>query len=344
MARTLLGRVALTALLAWVPVPAQAQTQAPRTLTVTPTAAWGHAETGMILPPRVGSLVRQQIQDNSQDEFDVVTTYMDRDTGVIALVYVYRTMTPNVPLWFDRAVATIMLPQTGTALPTITPFIRPGASVASGLRAAMTDNVAGMRSTALAVAPLSSSVLIKIRMGSSQLDPAQLDERLTAFVAGLRWPAEEANLRAALPVQPCPEPLQLRAARIVRADVANVLMDAVTGSIPPGERDNGPPAVFCREPGATIERAVYRANRSTSSYLIALGDAGSAISVGRALDLSELMGNGGSRRFAVTLLRYNSSAAYPSFNRLPPPEQALALVRTGASPLSVTVGNGPERR
>src|SRR5205085_7115898 len=108
----------LASLLAAAPVVAQ---PAPRTLTVTPTAAWGHAETGMILPPRVGTLVRQQIQDNSQEEFDVVATYMDRDTGVIALVYLYRTMTASVPLWFDRAVATIMLPQTGAAFPAITP-------------------------------------------------------------------------------------------------------------------------------------------------------------------------------------------------------------------------------
>jgi hypothetical protein len=342
--RTRIAAILGSALLAAaIPEPALAQSE-PRTLTVTPTAAWGHAETGMILPPRVGRLVRQKIEDNTQNEFDVVTTFVDRDTGVIALVYLYRTMTPNVPLWFDRAVATVMLPQTGAAFPTITAFTRPGASAASGLRAAMTDNVAGMRSTALAIAPLGSSFLIKIRMGSSQLDPAQLNERLTAFIAGLRWPAESGAATVAVPVEPCPEPLRLREARIVRTDGANVLMDAVIGSMPPEQRVEGPPPVFCREPGATVAHGVYRANRSTRSYLIALADAGTLITVGPALDLSELMGNGGSRRYAVSLLRYNSSAAYPSFNRLPPPEQALALVRTGSSALSVTVGGEPERR
>ena len=52
MIRMLLRQMAPAALLAATAVPAAAQAPQPRTLTVTPTAAWGHAETGMILPPR----------------------------------------------------------------------------------------------------------------------------------------------------------------------------------------------------------------------------------------------------------------------------------------------------
>ena len=161
-ARKARAALILASLLAAAQAAAQ---QAPRTLTVAPTAAWGHAETGMILPPRVGGLVRTAIEDSTPDEMDVAVTYADRDEQIIAIVYLYRTGAGDLPLWFDRAVATIMLPQTGAAAPTIAGFTRPGASVASGLRAAMTDNVSGMRSTAVAIAPLGSSFLIKIRMG-----------------------------------------------------------------------------------------------------------------------------------------------------------------------------------
>jgi hypothetical protein len=323
-----------------MPALAAAQT-APRTLEVPAGNAWQHAETQIILPPRVGGLVRASIADSTQDKQDVVATYLDRDEQMLALVYVYRIGAGDLPLWFDRAVATIMLPQTGAAAPAITGFTRPGASAASGLRAAMTDSVAGMRSTAVAIAPLGSSWLIKIRLGSARLDPAALDERLSAFVAALRWPAETGTARVAVPIEPCPTPLRLRNARIVRPEGADVLIDAVLATVEP-EGEPGPPAVYCREPGATVEWGLYRADRSTDSYLIGLSDAGIAVAIGDASGLSALLGQHGRRRFSVMLLERNASISYPSFDRLPPPDQALALVRDG-HPLSATT-SGRERR
>jgi hypothetical protein len=332
------------------PALAAAQTE-PRTLEVPAANSWQHAETEIILPPRVGGLVRVRIGDNTRDEQDVFATYVDRDENMIALVYVYRTGAGDLPLWFDRALATIMLPQAGAAAPAIAGFTRPGASAASGLRAAMSDNVAGMRSTAVAIAPLGSSWLVKIRMGSARLDPAALDERLSAFAAALRWPAERAGARVAVPIEPCPTPLQLREARILRTETSDVLMDSIVGSMEPEARQPaGPPPVYCREPGATVERGVYRPDRSTDSYLIALQDAGLAVGVGDASGLSRLLGNN-RRRFSVTLYHRNTISSYPSFNRLPPPDQAYALVRDG-QPLSTTTGTtttiittgSPERR
>jgi hypothetical protein len=330
----------LMALLAAATLPAAAQGE-PRRLTVPETAAWGHAGTGMTLPPRVGGLVRSAIEDSSQDETDISATYIDRDEQVIGLVYIDRTGAGDLPLWFDRQVLTIMLPQTGAPAPVITGFTRPGASVASGLRAAMTDDEHNthMRSTAVAIAPLAPGWLVKIRMGSPRLDPAALNERLTAFAAALHWPAETAGARVAVPIEPCPTPLQLREARIVRPEGSDVIMDSVLGTIrpEPGE-PTGPPPVFCREPGATVEWGVYRADQSTDSYLIALYEAGLAIGVGDASGLSALLGQNGRHRFSVTLYERGATSSYPSFNRLPPPVQAWTLVRRG-QPLSTTSGN-----
>jgi hypothetical protein len=332
-----------------MPALAAAQT-APRVLAVTPANAWQHAETQIILPPRVGGLARIDIRDNGQDEQDVFATYADRDEGMIAFVYIYRTGAGDLPLWFDRALAAIMLPQAGAAPPAIAGFTRPGASAASGLRAAMSDNAPGMRSTAIAMAPLGPSWLVKIRLGSQRLEPGALDERLSAFVAALRWPAETGTASVAVPIEPCPTPLQLREARIVRVETSDVLMDSIIGSIEPEPgQPVAPPPVYCREPGATVERGVYRPDRSTDSYLIALHDAGLAVGVGDASGLSQLLGNN-RRRFSVTLYGRNATSSYPSFNRLPPPVQAYALVRDG-QPLSTTTGTtttittgGPERR
>lgn len=341
--------VSCLSLLAW-PALAAAQPE-PRTLEVPAANSWQHAETQIILPPRVGGLVRVRIRDNTPDEQDVFASYVDRDERMIAIVYVYRTGAGDLPLWFDRTLATILLPQAGATAPAIAGFARPGASAASGLRAAMSDNVSGMRSTAVAIAPLGPSWLVKIRMGSAQLDPAALDERLSAFIAALRWPAETGAARVAVPIEPCPTPLQLREARIVRTETSDVLMDSIVGSIEPEPgQPVGPPPVYCREPGATVERGVYRPDRSTDSYLIAVNDAGLAVGVGDASGLSQLLGNN-RRRFSVTLYDRSAISSYPSFNRLPPPDQAYALVRHG-QPLSTTTGTtttisttgGPERR
>lgn len=337
-AMILLAMCAAQAAAAQPTPPAAATQDGLRAIAAGDDAPWRHARTGIALPPRVGGLVRRSIGDTTTDELDVAATYVDREDGVIALVYIYRTMTPYVPLWFDRQVDTIMLPQAGAARPVISPFTRPRASVASGLRAAMTDNVSGMRSTAVAIAPL-GAWLVKIRLGSARLDPAALDERLTAFIAALSWPAEAGTAPAAVPVQPCATPLQLRQARIVASRTEDMLLDSAVATVEP-EAPAGPPPVWCREPGATLERGVYRPDGATDTYLIALNEAGIALEITDATALSALLGGShGRRRFSMTLLERNSSSTLPSFDRLPPPDQALALARSSTPTSTTTIGD-----
>lgn len=320
--------------------PQQAGMQ-PRVLEVPQRSSWQHAETGLILPPQIGGLVRSEIKDLGEGEMDIVATYADREQGLIGLVYIFRTTTPDVAMWFDRAVATVVTPQ-GAAYPAVAAFARPGASAASGLRATMADNVAGMSGTGIALAPL-GSWLVKIRIGSSRLEPAALDAPLGAFVAGIRWPAEAAPARAAVPVEPCPRPLRLRTARLVRTDMTNTLVDLMAG-VAADEEDAGPPPLYCREPGATAAYGVYRPDGATDRYVIALSDNGIAVAVGRAIDIAALLGQGsGGRRYSVTLLDRDGTGAYPSFNRLPLPAQALALVGSGPPGLSATIGEPKER-
>lgn len=319
---------------------AQAQPQArPRPIEVPANVSWQHARTEMILPPRSAGLVRREIADQGADEADVMVHYVGAEDGVLATVFLFKTAVPEPSLWFDRAAAAISFEPSyglaGAPLPQAAPFARPGASTASGLRVALDLPSGTFRSTALAVVPLGEH-LLKIKISGRRLDAAALDALLTRFVEGLRWPAARPGERAAAPIEPCPRPLVLRNARVVRSDVADVLMDAVAGSIRPEGEQQLP--IYCREPGASREYGVYRPGGSRDSYLIALNDAGIALSLGEGINFSELLGGGrGGRRISMTLLEREATAVLPSFNRLPPPPQAIAVAfNTRGSIISVS--------
>jgi hypothetical protein len=146
-----------------------------------------------------------------------------------------------------------------------------------------------------------------------------------------------------VPVEPCAQPLRLRNARIVRAELADTLIDLVApmAAGADGEEEEAlPQPVYCREPGATAEWGVYRPNGADDSYLIGIGDAGIALSVGRSLVAALLGEDRGQRRVSVSLLGRNEVSALPSFNRLPPPEQALRLLEGGSTVLSVSSEEG----
>jgi len=310
----------------------------PRALDVPAANSWQHAQTRMILPPEAAGLTRREIGDLGEGEMDVVAQY-DGPDGVIATVYLFRTATPDVSLWFDRAMAMIALrPEyglAGVALPAPTSFTRPGARVASGLRVALDVPGGQWRSTALALAPLGDH-LLKIRFSSTRLDRAALDERLTPFVEALRWPPPPENERAGAVIQPCAEPLRLRNARVLRAEMSDTLMDAIMAVPIEGVSEQLPP-VYCREPGATVQYGVYRPDGSRSAYLIALNDAGIALSLAEAVNLSALLGEGGGRRrISMMLLGREMTSMLPSFNRLPPPAQAISVAFDGGSVISVT--------
>jgi hypothetical protein len=189
-----------------------------------------------------------------------------------------------------------------------------------------------------------SGWLVKVRMTSARLDPAALDARLTAFIAALRWPAEAKPAPAAVPVMPCPDSLAFKKAKTVRSDMGNALLDAIGGTAELDEVDEGKagPVVYCREPGPLRIYGVYRPDRSRDSYVIAMGDAGTALRLAPALDLGMLTGGGsGGKRVAMTLLEHDSTTVLPSWNRLPSPEQAMAVAFSGQRRETISVTRSP---
>jgi hypothetical protein len=225
--------------------------------------------------------------------------------------------------------------------PAVTAFTPPKASRASGLRTSVALVPTPLRSTALAVAPV-GGWLVKVRMSSESLDAAALDARLGAFIDDLRWPAEAKAPKAAAPIAPCATPLRFKKAKIVHDDLAQVLINSVTGGLAlEAAEDSGPQTVYCREPGLAPERAVYRPSEAANSYAVAMDDAGTILQLAPALTIKGI-GSGG--KVSMTLMHRQTSDMLPSFNRLPSPDQALNVLNSGRnSGISVEAGDGKNR-
>jgi opacity protein-like surface antigen len=342
--RAKLGALLLT-LAALIAVPALAAAQ-PRDLAVPAGASWKHAASDMVLPPTVDGLTRSELRDTGASELDVAAQYANREERLWVTVYLFRPGVEDLPLWFDRALTALLTrPEyglTGVAAPIPAAFARPGATNASGLRASIDVGREGVTSTGVAMAQV-GPFFLKIRISSGRLDRAGLDERLTRFIEGLRWPAERTPAaRTAVAMEPCPTPLRLRNARLLRSEDADLLAGALMGVELTDEDGNAPPPpVYCREPGASPAFGVYRPNASRDSYVIALNDAGIAYSVAQSIDLGALTGQGSSgRRFALTLRDRDAIGVVASFNRPPPPEQALDVVRRLGGP-TILISQSP---
>jgi hypothetical protein len=334
------------ALLAVAP-PVAAQTQ-PRILEVPATKSWQHAATGMILPSTAAGLSRGAITDHTAAEQDVGAVYGGED-GLTTSVYLFQTPVPDVAVWTDRALAAIILRQElgldRAALPSAVPFKRPGAATASGLRATLPLSANGLTATAVAVAPL-NGWLLKVRMTSARLGPDALDARMSAFIGALRWPGEAKAAPAAAAVLACPDSLAFRKAKTVKDDMGDVLMNAIAGTVEAGQVDKGEAeaAVYCREPGPLKAYGVYRPNRGLAAYVIALGDSGRALRLAPALSVDMFTGGSQGKRVAMTLLEHDRTTVLPSFNRLPSPEQAMAVAFSGERRETISVTTSPGKK
>lgn len=315
-----------------------------RTLEVPATASWQHAATGFIAPPKVAGLARTRISDSTNEELDVAVGYGTAADGVHADVYLFKPGLYDLPVWFDRAMTAIRTqPQYGIAgepVAAAVAFARPGAAAKSGLRAVMPIHYGDYKSSAVALLPM-DGWLVTVRMSSTAADPAEVDARLTAFVAGLRWPAEKKPAPEAVPVVDCLKPLAFKKAKQLPQDMTSALIAATGAMI--REKPQAASPVYCRDPSSVDQYGVYRPSESKDGYTVALGDAGIALEVFPTIDISDFLGtegSGGKNRVSVTLLDRNAMGEVASFNRLPPPAQAVSA-KPGKGP-QITVSTGKD--
>ncbi|HEX8626208.1 MAG TPA: hypothetical protein VF782_14180 [Allosphingosinicella sp.] len=339
----LLPKVAALAALMFCFDVAQAQAQGPRAIELSAKAVFKHRHSKVELPPVLTGLPRTRSTEFEADQLDTLSEYATAGLGEVHTVYIYRNVAGGLPIWFDRArwmvehrrgIGTATLHAAGD-------FVPPGRTNASGLLATYALSGNSFRSTGLALVPV-GEWLVKLRSSSQSLSAAELEARMKAALAEIVWPKKMAPAPAAAPVVPCTTALALSgdAIPVVGDDKsgAAMLFGALLGQMgatkePPKQAAVPPQARWCRDPTELAEAGVYRADEQKNGYLLAVGDAGRAItagpSAGQALiDLDEQK-KAGSERYEVQMVLLSMRAASRLLDRLPPPAQALAIVKEG---------------
>lgn len=306
---------------------------------------------GLTVPATLEGMPRRAIEQFGTDELDVFANY-ERGSDAIT-IYVYRNVSGAVPVWFDRASASVetrrdvygIVTAAGPAMA----FTPPGQSVASGLMGAWSVTQPPYRGTGLALLPL-GDWLVKVRYSSATLDGAGIVARLPALLAALTWPTGLAAAAPAQPVADCATALGFpKKPKVVRDEKSNMMSGLLGGMLqsmasdklaekdaPDAEAQT--PATWCRDPGPSPIGAVYRRDAALDSYLLAFSDAGRGAWV--APDMSGLLlGKKGGTRWSVALVDMAETSNYPPLTALPRPAEVLALVQQPAISTTRTWGD-----
>lgn len=310
----------------------------PRNLDLKPTAGWQHAATGTIIMPILGGMTRQDIRDFGTQELDMVLTYTTQATGTTASIYLFRPLMHSVPIWFDRSRTAIEANRTtfpsGVRGGEPTSFPATG-TTPPGLKS-IYDTDGPEKSTGLVMVQV-GDWLLAVRMTSSTLSSAALDQQITAVLRTIRFPSAAAD--PPVPVAPCAIALTFGPAKQLRERQQDSMMDALLGgalaaSLQSGAKPDEPPQLLCRDGSSNTQFGVYHGVDNGTSYVIALADGGVSISVEPSL--AGLLGVGSkAKRFSVTRNELDRSLVYAPFDNMPAPSVAVEMTAK-ARPISMT--------
>ncbi|PKP93335.1 MAG: hypothetical protein CVT75_06280 [Alphaproteobacteria bacterium HGW-Alphaproteobacteria-14] len=300
-----------------------------------PESIWSHDLSGLMLPATLAGFERGQSKQFDKDGYNVGVAFKDDASGSWADLFIYRASPASVPIWGDRAVAGMfanpVLGEVDVDAVRIMPFTPP--------------NNAGEKSGLKVLAPLQNDLtasglamymhdgwLIKLRMTSRKLDIVALEARMADFIAGLKLSPAARPAPTFVDILDCPTPLKPgKKARLIQLDMmGSIMLGATLGAAHEekaeadnqGDDSSARDSVWCRDPASQPQFGIYRRGADEDSYLIALGDVGTSLAVGR-YDLGPLMKP--TRGYLVTQSDGVTEQVYPPFDRLPLPGQVLGL-------------------
>lgn len=331
--RLLAGGLLVTIMVPVLPVAAQMQRSELRASAGKP---YRFRNSRLAVPATLDGIPRTAVEQFGSDELDVFARY-ERGSDLIT-VYVYRQVGGAVPVWFDRARASIegRSDMFGTVTPSAPPaaFTPPGQMTASGLVGGWTITKPPYRGTALALLPM-GGWLVKVRYSSTTLDGPALVARMPAVLAALDWKqAPVTPAPAAAPIRDCPTPLAFPVtAQVVRDDkvlsmtalTAGLLSAAAARSDRKPTADAPPPRLWCRDTGPAPVGGVYRPDAALDQYLLAFSDSGRGVWV--APDgMGTILDDGAPSQWLIQLLDMGQTTAFPPMTALPRPDQVAQAV------------------
>lgn len=309
-----------------------AYAQSPRQLENHAGRPWKHKPSGLTFPVAMTGIQRSAVAAFSDDEWDIAARYDKPDGETAITVYVYQAAVFDPSIWFREAQHSIESRKNVfgdvTPLAPAAAFAPPGDSVASGLR--MTYAAGGtFKSTALAIAPLGTEWIVKIRLSSQIRSAAELDGDMTALITALNWPNRAAPHVAATVAADCLKPIpQLEIASEIKGDGTSALL----GGLGMLSATSGASAVprRCRDAGLSGRQNVYRTEDGAGGYVLSLGDSGRAVIVEPDV-LGALMAKekGGATSYLVKHVEPGVATIFPALDRVPPVAQVIAIVNNG---------------
>lgn len=328
------------------PLRASAQEQPPA-LAIPADKPYRHAPSGLVLPTALDGLPRFSADAFAPDHLDEAFNFGNSNSSENITVFVFRNVAGAVPVWFDRVARIVEHRDTYGGLTVAKPaaaFTPPGQTTASGLIASYRPMHGPYRSTAIAFFPLGPDWYVEVRYSSTTIEADAIDARLRGAIAGLGWPRKIAPQPVAERIADCTAPLALNGpAKAVTGENAMTsslfagLLASVGRDAAKKSEDTPPAAPFawCRDTATyptLAAHGVYRPRDSNDQYLIALSDAGRGIWVSPdriTAILAKAEGKEGSP--AIWSLTSNDVAVTTSYagrDRLPPPDQAFAIVNS----------------
>ena len=309
---------------------------------------WKHKATGVKLPAMLAGLQRDNVSAFGGAETDVGANYWSADRSDNITVFLYRNVSANAPVWFDRARSLILLHSTKYVNPRslgIRAYTPRGQKAASGLMEIFATE-SQYRSTGVILFPV-NGFYAKIRVSSKARDAAGLEQLILAATNTIDWTSRQKDFAAA-PVHDCASPLPQRGpAKLATVSSEDRMMSALIGGVvaQAGAIKAAPSSIaYCREPGPLkIPFGLYRADGSNERFLMALLDSGRAIAVGSS-DLTQILSElKTAPRISVTQIGLEKTSTFGDFETLPLPEQALEMIEK-TQPLSVAETWGGKKR
>jgi hypothetical protein len=304
-----------------------APAMAKSTIEVPTDSRWQHFRSQLVLPTDIGELKRTSIEDFSDSELNVAAQYAS-DSAQLTL-YLYRPYWPDVGAWFERSEAGIfsdkaaVQPQAESS--PARAFARPNGTVSSGLRRSYTYGNGRYKTSVLAIVPF-GGWLLKVRYSAVEVDLAATNAVVDNALAALVFPKAASEGQAAQQIMACTQPYKWKKAKIIRDDMMSAMlaggtfismMESNASAIPSAE-------AVCRMDPPGDSYTIYRELKNDNKFWMLVGDAGATAHIQQVEPLLS-----GGKQFWSVLSIDTRHQLLPAFNRMPEPEQWLAVILSG---------------